>query len=70
MSCSKHKKSGTQIPVVTRASTSIASKLSAMAANAAPANVNIEDANTSANVGLSEEMLLTQFPCHSWWPSW
>ncbi|CAJ1078919.1 hypothetical protein JOB18_026567 [Xyrichtys novacula] len=41
-----------QTPVATRASTSIASKLSAIAASVAPANVNSKVAYTNANVGL------------------
>ena len=52
MSFCKHKKSGTQTPVATQASTSIASKLSAMAASAAPAYVNSDGANANADVSL------------------
>ena len=52
MSFSKHKKSGTQTPFATRASTSIASKPSAMAASAAPVNVNSDGANANAEVSL------------------
>ena len=50
MSFSKYKKSGTQTPLVTQASTSIASKLSAMAASAASANVNSEGANADISL--------------------